>query len=156
MIKHLKNNFGKLIDAEHKLGETTLKRGTFVKKVYDSSNKYTKIMKASTFTEANGVLVRDVVVDMDVAMGLPVSDFSDTQDICKLGEYVGVEPLQNQEEYATTEYDITLADGDVVEGTALMVTDGKLAKVTDGSSDLISLGWYQLGDHKLLAFRVNK
>lgn len=155
MIKHLKNNFGKTIDAEHRLGETTLKRGTFVKKVYDTSKKYTKIMKATSFAEAEGVLVRDVVVDVDVAMGLPVSDFSDTQDICKDGEYVGVEPVVIGEEYATTEYDSTLVDADVLEGNLLLVVDGKITKSSEGvTGNLRSLGWYTIGEHKMLAFRV--
>lgn len=154
MIRNLMNNENVAIPAQYKMGEE-LKRGTFAKLVYDDANKYSKIMKATSFAEADGVLVRDVKVTDDVAQGLPVSDYDVEQDICKVGEYAGIRPVYAGEFFSTTEYDttgITATTG--VEGANLKVgTDGKLAIGTT-TDKLISCGLITDAGHTVLAYRV--
>lgn len=154
MIRNLMNNENVAIPAQYKMGED-LNRGTFVKFTYDASNKYTKIVKATSFAEADGVLVRDVKVTDDVAQGLPVSDYDVEQDLVKTGEYAGVRPVYAGEFFSTTEYASAITEVTGVEGTYLKVVDGKLAVGTEVDK-IISCGIINDAGHKVLAYRVIK
>jgi hypothetical protein len=147
MIRHLQRNLSKAVDASKK-AKVDMKRGAFVK-VNEATGD---VELAVALANVNGIAVRDVVVDTDVAMGIPVSDYSDTQDIVKAGEFVGVETIQVGERYATTEYLDTLVDADVVADKYLAVANGKLiASAT--ATKIISLGWVQDNEHKLLGYK---
>lgn len=147
MIRHLQRNLSKAVDASKK-AKVDMKRGAFVK-VNEATGD---VELAVALANVNGIAVRDVVVDTDVAMGIPVSDYSDTQDIVKAGEFVGVETIQVGERYATTEYLDTLVDADVVADKYLDVANGKLiASAT--ATKIISLGWVQDNEHKLLGYK---
>lgn len=152
MYRRLQVNAGKVFNAQNTV-KVDMNRGTFVKESYDSTNKITQLVKATSDSDCLGILTRDVVVDMDVAIGMPVSDYSVTQDLIKAGEYAGVETIQKGERYATQSFDNALADADVVEGSPLTIIAGQLAKGTTGSI-FYSLGWKYDNGHKLLGFRL--
>lgn len=155
MFRHLLNNSFKSIDAESKV-VSNMKRGTLVKKVYNSSGLGKEIQLANSDTDLKlgGILTRGTVVTQDVALGYPVSGYEDEQDIVKEGEYAGVEPIQVGEEFATDQFDTSLSDSDVEEGKYLTISNGKLTKSSTATT-ILSGGWYIDGvDHKLLAFRV--
>jgi hypothetical protein len=152
MYRRLQVNAGKVFNAQNTV-KVDMSRGTFVKEEYDAVNKITKLVKATSGSDYLGILTRDVVVDLDVAIGLPVSDYSDSQDIVKAGEYAGVETIQRGERYATESYDSALLDADVVEGSPLTIVNGQLAKGTTGSA-FYSIGWVNDAGHKLLGFRL--
>jgi hypothetical protein len=147
MFRHLQRNLFKAVDAGKK-ASVQMKRGAFVK-VDELAGT---VGLATALADVNGIAVRDVVVDTDVAMGLPVSDYSDTQDVIAVGEYLGVEQIQVGERNATTEYDVTLTDVQAQAGAYLTVANGKLA--TSGTATkIVSLGWITDNGHKLLGFK---
>ncbi|OSA92834.1 UNVERIFIED_ORG: hypothetical protein B2H93_13485 [Clostridium botulinum] len=150
MYRHLQNQINKPVNAQLTIKED-MKRGTFVKTAFDTTDKVSKIEKATTIAEVEGILVRDVVVDVDVAMGLPISDYSETQDLVKAKEYAGVEPIYKGERLATDQYG-TLTDTEAQEGKYLTVTAGKLEKSADATT-IVSLGWIMDAGHKLLGFK---
>jgi hypothetical protein len=152
MYRRLQTNSGKVFNAQNTV-KVDMNRGYFVKESYDAVNKITQLVFATSDNDYLGLVTRDVVVDIDVAMGMPVSDYSVTQDLIKAGEYAGVETIQRGERYATEAFDSALLDADVVEGSPLTIVNGKLAKGTTGS-DFYSLGWKLDNGHKLLGFRL--
>lgn len=146
MILNLQNNFGKAVDAS-KTAKVAMKRGTFIK---TNAGQWDI---ATTLATTEGVLVRDVnAKDIDVAMGLPVSDFSTIQDTVLLGEYAGLEVIQKGERHATTEFDATLTDVQVADGQYLTITNGKLATSATATT-VVALGWVYVGAQKLLGFK---
>ena len=155
MYRRLQVNAGKVFNAQNTV-KVDMKRGTFVNEEYDSVNKITKLIKAVADENVLGILTRDVVVDVDVAMGMPVSDYSTTQDLIKAGEYAGVETIQKGERYATESFNSGLVDADVVEGTLLTVINGELCKLPElqTTSAFRSIGWIMDNGHKLLGFRL--
>ena len=154
MIRNLMNNTSVAIPAQYTMGEDT-KRGTFVKLVYNSTAKVSEIKKADTFAEADGILVRDVVVTDDVAMGLPISDYDIEQDLIKKGEYAGIRPVVAGEFFITTEYDSAITATTGVEGTLLKVEDGILKVGTTGDK-IVSLGIMNDAGHTVLGYRIIK
>lgn len=152
MYRRLQVNAGKVFNAQNTV-KVDMNRGTFVKEEYDAVNKITKLVMATADSDYLGILTRDVVVDVDVAVGLPVSDYSITQDTIKAGEYAGVETIQRGERYATALFDSALIDADVVEGSLLTISNGKLTK-TATTGAFVSLGWKYDAGHKLLGFRL--
>ena len=147
MFRHLQRNLFKAVDASKK-AKVDMKRGAFVK-VNEATGDFEL---APTLADVAGIVVRDVVVDIDVAMGLPVSEYSDTQDTIKVGEFAGVETVQKGERYATDQYANTLVDADVVAGKNLDVANGVLVKSAVATS-IVSLGWIQDNGHKLLGYK---
>ena len=152
MYRRLQVNAGKVFNAQNTV-KVDMKRGTFVNESYDSANKITTLIKAVADANVLGILTRDVVVDVDVAMGVPVSNYATTQDLIKAGEFAGVETIQKGERYATEIFASALVDADVVEGSLLTVVNGELAKGTTGSA-FYSLGWVYDAGHILLGFRL--
>ena len=141
MIKFLQRFDGKNVNAQHKMGEE-LKRGTFVKL------QAGLIVKANNLAEAEGILVRDVKNTEEVAMGYPVSDWDAEQDVCKVGEYAGIEALQKGEKIAVDNY--TSAPS----GAGIEQTDGKIVNGSDTS--YVCEGEIEFAGHKMLAIRVIK
>ena len=152
MYRRLQVNAGKVFNAQNTV-KVEMKRGAFVKESYDTVNKITQLVLATSDADYLGIATRDVVVDLDVALGLAISDYSVTQDTIKAGEFAGVETIQRGERYATEHFDSALVDADVAEGQPLTIVAGKLAKGTTGSA-FYSLGWHMDATHKLLAFRL--
>lgn len=152
MIKVLQNIQGVNVDATKK-AKVQFKRGAFVK-----ANEGTGELELATATaDVTGVAVRDVVVDDDVAQGLPISDWSDSQDVVKAGEVCGHRALQKGEVYATDQYgDATaLPEANAVAGSVLDVDNGKLVKaVASSTSKIVSLGFMQVAGHKMLGFKL--
>lgn len=151
MIKVLQNIHGVNVDATKK-AKVELKRGAFVK-----ANELTgELELATTTADVTGVVVRDVIVDDDVAQGLPVSDWAVTQDTIKQGEFCGHRVLHKGEVFATDQYgDVSaLPEVDAVAGKRLDVVNGKLVKLAGASSDIVSLGFVQIAGHKMLAFKL--
>jgi len=152
MIKVLQNIFGVNVDAQ-KRAKVQMKRGTFVK-----ANELTGELELATATaDITGVLVRDVVVDDDVAQGFPVSEWEDSQDIVKAGELCGHRAIQKGERYATDQYgdSTALPEADAVAGKVLDVVNGKLVKaVASSTSNIVSLGFIQVAGHKMLGFKL--
>lgn len=150
MIRFLQNLKHVNVDATKK-AKSNMKRGTFVK----VNEKDGTFEPAATLEDVTGILVRDVVVDFNVSMGMPVSDYEDSQDIVKQGEFGGVRSYFKGERFSTTEYDNKLADSDVETGKYLTVINGKLAKpAAEGATKLESLGWITQDGNKLLGFKV--
>lgn len=152
MIKVLQNMHGVNVDATKK-AKVEMKRGTFVK-----ANEETGELEIATETaDVTGVVVRDVVVDDDVAQGLPVSEWADSQDIIKVGEFCGHRVIQKGEIFATDQYGDTVAlpEADAKAGKVLDVANGKLVKaVASSSSKIVSLGFMQIAGHKMLGFKL--
>lgn len=152
MLRHLQTIVGKNIDAT-KRAKTDMKRGSFVK-VDDAKGE---LVLATTTADFEGVVVRDVVVDIDVANGEPVSDLSITQDLIKSGELAGLEVPQVGERYATTEFGDTTAlpRAEAVEGKTLDIVNGKLVKAVDSSTSKIrSLGFKNIAGAEYLGFKI--
>ena len=148
MFLRLKNNGQKMVNAEAIAVSGGLKRGTLV--AHDGK-------KATTDAEAIGIAVRGEMVDDRVAMGLKADVFADSQDMIAEGAYFGVEPIYVGEEYATTEFDATVAGETEAKGR-LKVTDGKLVKDAGTDGNYQGLGFRTLpgSDKKFLAFRKIK
>ena len=154
MLRHLQTIVGKNIDAT-KRAKTDMKRGSFVK-VDDAKGE---LVLATATADFEGVVVRDVVVDIDVANGEPVSDLSITQDLIKSGELAGLEVPQEGERYATTEFGDTVAlpEAEAVAGKTLDVANGKLVKAVNSSTSKIrSLGFMNIAGAKYLGFKIIK
>ena len=148
MIRFLQNLTSVNVDATKK-AKVDIKRGMFVK--VDEVKGEVDI--AATIDEATGIAVRDVVVDEDVANGLPVSDYSETQDTIKVGEFCGERKQFSGERFMTDQFVNTLVDGDVTPGKNLTVTNGKLDKIGTVTT-IISLGFRQDAGHKVLAYKI--
>lgn len=151
MLRVLQSIEGKNLDSTKK-AKVDIKRGAFIK----SSEKDGNISLAATLADVNGLATRDFVVTQESAMGMAVSDYDETQDVIKAGEFAGVMIILAGERYATTEYDETLVDLDVEADKYLTVVNGKLAKSVEATS-IVSLGWIMdAGLHKLLGFKILK
>lgn len=147
MIRMLQNLTGVNVDAQNK-AKDEMKRGTFVK--VNVAKK--EIEKATNLTDMEGVLVRDFKVTPETSMGSPVSEYEDSQDVVKAGEYAGVRVLYAGERIAVDQYD--LQDEDAAAGKYLTVENGKIVKSED-TTKLESLGWYtDAGSHKLIGIKV--
>lgn len=154
MLRHLQTIVGKNIDAT-KRAKTDMKRGSFVK-VDDSKGE---LVLATATADFEGVVVRDVVVDIDVANGEPVSDLSITQDLIKSGELAGLEVPQEGERYATTEFGdaVALPKAEAVAGKTLDIANGKLVKAVESSKSKIrSLGFMNIAGTEYLGFKIVK
>ena len=151
MLRILQSIEGKNLDAE-KVAKVDMLRGSFVK----VSEKEGNVDLAATLADVNGIATRDFIVTQESAMGMSVSDYDESQDKIKKGEYLGVMTLLKNEVYATSVYDETLQNADVEADKYLTVVNGKLAKSLEATS-IQSLGWVEdAGLHKLLAFKVLK
>lgn len=152
MIKHLQNLSFKNIDTQNK-AKVDMYRGTFVK-----VNDLTKELEvASTTADVQGVVVRDVIVTTDVAMGFPVSDWDVEQDLVKAGTYAGLETIHKGERYVTDQYGdvVALPEADAVAGKVLDVVNGKLVKaVASSTSKIVSLGFQTVAGHRVLGFKL--
>lgn len=152
MIKVLQNITGVNVDASKK-AKVEFKRGAFIK-----ANDATGELELATATaDVTGVAVRDVVVDDDVANGIPISDWADTQDIIKVGEFCGHRVLLVGERYATDQFGDTgvLPEVDAAAGKVLDVANGKLVKaVASSTSKIVSLGFINVAGHKMLGYKL--
>lgn len=147
MIRSLQNNIGGNVDAQKK-AKVEMKRGAFVK-----ANEKTKELELATaLADVTGVVVRDTKVDMDIAMGLTPSEYSDSQDKILKGEYCGHRTILKGERWATTQFVSGLSDTDAEAGKYLSVTNGELVSSVEATS-IISLGWIMDGTNKLLGFK---
>lgn len=148
MIRFLQNLSNVNVDATKK-AKVEIKRGMFVK--VDEAKGELDI--AATIDEASGVAVRDVIADEDVANGLPISSYSETQDIIKVGELCGERKQFSGERFMTDQFASTLVDGDITPGKYLTVVNGKLDKI-ETATTIISLGFRQDSGHKVLAYKI--
>lgn len=149
MIKNLQSIYGINVDATKK-AVSDMKRGAFVK-VDEVAGT---LVPALTTAEVQGVVVRDVIVDDDVAQGIPVSDWSETQDTVKKDEFAGIRVLLKGEKWATDQHGIA-NDEDATAGLKLDVVNGQLVKaVTNSVSNIVSLGFMQVAGHKMLGYKV--
>ena len=145
MIRFLQNLENVNVDASLK-ASAVANRGMFATVTGDT------FAPAVDLSSANGIIVRDTVVDEDVAQGFPVSEYQDTQDIVRQDEFAGVRTVFSGEQFATDQYD-GLDDSSAQEGKFLEVSNGKI--VPSGSqTKLVSLGWYTDAGHKLIAYKV--
>lgn len=154
MIKNLQTILGVNVDAQYQAGEE-LKRGDFVK-ISDG-----KLMKAVSADEMVGVVVRDVKVTKDVAMGHPVSDWDLEQDVILKDEFCGLRVLHKGERFATDCLATSDLDGGTNKGAAgeyLMVENGKIkgTATQDTDTGLKSLGKMNVAGHSMFGFVVTK
>lgn len=154
MIKNLQTILGVNVDAQYQAGEE-LKRGDFVK--VDGG----KLKKATSVSEVVGVVVRDVKVTKDVAMGYPVSDWDAEQDTILKDEYCGLRVLQKGERFATDCLASVDIDGEANKGAVgeyLIVENGKLkgTATQDTDTGLKSLGKMNVAGHAMFGFVVTK
>lgn len=154
MIKNLQTILGVNVDAQYQAGEE-LKRGDFVK--VDGG----KLKKATSVSEVVGVVVRDVKVTKDVAMGYPVSDWDAEQDTILKDEYCGLRVLQKGERFATDCLASADIDGEANKGAVgeyLIVENGKLkgTATQDADTGLKSLGKMNVAGHAMFGFVVTK
>ena len=147
MIRSLIGNIGTGVDAQKK-AKVEMKRGAFVK-----ANEKTKELELATaLADVTGVVVRDTKVDVDVAMGLTPSEYSDSQDKILVGEYCGHRAILKGERWATTQFVEGLSDTDAEAGKYLSVANGELI-ASVGATSIVSLGWVMDGAKKLLGFK---
>lgn len=154
MIKNLQTILGVNVDAQYQAGEE-LKRGDFVK--VDGG----KLKRATSVSEVVGVVVRDVKVTKDVAMGYPVSDWDAEQDTILKDEYCGLRVLQKGERFATDCLASADIDGEADKGAVgeyLIVENGKLkgTATQDTDTGLKSLGKMNVAGHAMFGFVVTK
>lgn len=154
MIKNLQTILGVNVDAQYQAGEE-LKRGDFVK--VDGG----KLKRATSVSEVVGVVVRDVKVTKDVAMGYPVSDWDAEQDTILKDEYCGLRVLQKGERFATDCLASADIDGEANKGAVgeyLIVENGKLkgTATQDTDTGLKSLGKMNIAGHAMFGFVVTK
>lgn len=154
MIKNLQTILGVNVDAQYQAGEE-LKRGDFVK--VDGG----KLKRATSVSEVVGVVVRDVKVTKDVAMGYPVSDWDAEQDTILKDEYCGLRVLQKGERFATDCLASADIDGEANKGAVgeyLIVENGKLKGTATQGTDtgLKSLGKMNVAGHAMFGFVVTK
>ena len=154
MIKNLQTILGVNVDAQYQAGEE-LKRGDFVKV------EGGKLMKAASVDEMVGVVVRDVKVTKDVAMGYPVSDWDAEQDTILKDEYCGLRVLHKGERFATDCLASADIDGEANKGAAgeyVIVENGKLKGTATQETDtgLKSLGKMNVAGHVMFGFVVTK
>lgn len=154
MIKNLQTILGVNVDAQYQAGEE-LKRGDFVK--VDGG----KLKRATSVSEVVGVVVRDVKVTKDVAMGYPVSDWDAEQDTILKDEYCGLRVLQKGERFATDCLASADIDGEANKGAVgeyLIVENGKLkgTATQDTDTGLKSLGKMSVAGHAMFGFVVTK
>lgn len=151
MLRVLQNINGGNVDAQKKAA-ANLKRGTFVK----VNEKAGTLVAATAIADVNGILTRDFNVTQETAMGFAVSEYDDSQDLVKSGEYAGVINLLVGGRFATSEYDAALTDALAEADKYLTVTNGKLATSSTATA-IVSLGWIMDADmHKLLGFKIVK
>lgn len=154
MIKNLQTILGVNVDAQYQAGEE-LKRGDFVK--VDGG----KLKRATSVSEVVGVVVRDVKVTKDVAMGYPVSDWDAEQDTILKDEYCGLRVLQKGERFATDCLASADIDGEANKGAVgeyLIIENGKLkgTATQDTDTGLKSLGKMNVAGHAMFGFVVTK
>ena len=154
MIKNLQTILGVNVDAQYQAGEE-LKRGDFVK--VDGG----KLKRATSVSEVVGVVVRDVKVTKDVAMGYPVSDWDAEQDTILKDEYCGLRVLQKGERFATDCLASADIDGEANKGAVgeyLIVENGKLKGTATQDTDTgrKSLGKMNVAGHAMFGFVVTK
>ena len=148
MLRNIQNDTV-YADGTKKVSEA-MKRGTFV-----TVNASGEIVKATTLAGAY-MLDRGLKLTQEVAMGFPVSQYDEAQDVVDKGEYAELVPLVASK-WATSEY----AD-DVVDGISYLTVgaDGKLKKSTDPTI-LVFNGFMNDGykadgtQHKLAVFTIN-
>lgn len=148
MLRNIQNDTV-YADGTKKASEA-MKRGTFV-----TVNASGEIVKATTLAGAY-MLDRGLKLTQEVAMGFPVSQYDETQDVVDRGEYAELVPLVASK-WATSEY----AD-DVVDGISYLTVgaDGKLKK-SDDPTILVFNGFMNDGykadgtQHKLAVFTIN-
>lgn len=148
MLRNIQNDTV-YADGTKKASEA-MKRGTFV-----TVNASGEIVKATTLAGAY-MLDRGLKLTQEVAMGFPVSQYDETQDVVDKGEYAELVPLVASK-WATSEY----AD-DVVDGISYLTVgaDGKLKK-SDDPTILVFNGFMNDGykadgtQHKLAVFTIN-
>lgn len=148
MLRNIQNDTV-YADGTKKASEA-MKRGTFV-----TVNVSGEIVKATTLAGAY-MLDRGLKLTQEVAMGFPVSQYDETQDVVDKGEYAELVPLVASK-WATSEY----AD-DVVDGISYLTVgaDGKLKK-SDDPTILVFNGFMNDGykadgtQHKLAVFTIN-
>lgn len=150
MLRTLQTINGVNVDAQ-KTAKTDMKRGTLI-----IVNELGGTLEAGA-TSATHVLVRDVKVTDSYAQGFIFSEYDDSQDLVKAGEYAGARPLHFGERYATSEYG-TLTDAQAAAGQKLKVAAGKLVTAAAGDdTPYYSLGWVMdAGEHKLLGFGITR
>ena len=147
MIVFLQNRIGTNVPADN-TAKVDLKRGHIVS--VSDANK--ELDLATNDAGAYGFVTRDVVVNDDVALGLPVSNWDLDQDTVKAGEYAGVRIFLAGEQYATDVHG-TLTDAQAEAGSNLKVEKGVLVTSTSASK-FVSLGWTMVARHKMLGFRL--
>ena len=148
MLRNIQNDTV-YADGTKKASEA-MKRGTFV-----TVNASGEIVKATTLAGAY-ILDRGLKLTQEVAMGFPISQYDEAQDVVDKGEYAELVPLVASK-WATSEY----AD-DVVDGISYLTVgaDGKLKKSTDPTI-LVFNGFMNDGykadgtQHKLAVFTIN-
>lgn len=146
MIRFLQNLTNINVDAQCK-AKVDMKRGTFIK-----VNEKTKELEVATaLADVTGVLVRDTKLDMDVAMGLNPSEYTDSQDKVLASEYAGHRAIIKGERVATDQFG-TLTDVEAEAGQYLTVTAGKLEPSATATS-IVSLGWIVDAGNKLLGYK---
>ena len=133
------------VDATEKAG-AKMKRGAFVAK-----DEGKKVFSVADGVEEVYVVDRDTKLTMELAMGVAVSEYDDTQDTILKGEGAGLIALQRGVRKATSEY--TVADSDATAGKYLTVKSGKLIK-SDAKTTIKSLGFIDDNGHKLLGFEI--
>lgn len=154
MIRNLQTILGVNVDAQYKAGGE-LKRGDFVK----VSNG--KLVKAENTEEMEGIVVRDVKVTRDVALGFDVSPHDLEQDTILKDEYCGLRVLHKGERFATDCLASADIDGQANKGAIgeyLIVENGKLKGTTaqDTDTGLKSLGKMNVAGHTMFGFVVTK
>lgn len=148
MIRFLENLDNVNVDATKKAG-AECKRGAFVT-VDHATGKFSL---ATDLASVTGVVVRDTVVDSDVAQGISVTEYSDSQDVIAKDTLAGVRIQFKGEQFATDQFDSALTEDQKMAGKYLTVTNGKLATSSTATS-IISLGVIDDAGHKLLGYTL--
>ena len=148
MIRFLENLEHVNVDATKKAG-VPVKRGAFV-----TVNEETGTFALATdLASVSGVVVRDTVVDDDVAGGYAISEYSESQDTVYKNELAGVRVQFKGERFATDQFDTGMSEDEKKAGKYLDVADGKLVASSSATS-IVSLGVIDDAGHKLLGYKL--
>lgn len=134
MIRFLQNLDNVNVDATKKAKVDT-KRGMFVT-TDDSDGTFAP---AVDLASANGIAVRDTIVDENVAQGFPISEYSEIQNLIKKDTLAGVRVWFKGERFSTDQYDTTMTEDQTKAGKYLTVANGILV-TSATATEIVSLG----------------
>ena len=147
MIRFLQNLDNVNVDATKKAKVDT-KRGMFVT-VDDLNGTFEP---ATDLASADGLVLRDTIVDENVAQGFPISEYSETQNLIKKDTLAGVRVWLKGERFSTDQYNKEMTADQTKVGKYLTVANGILVTSAD-PTEIVSLGIMSDAGNTVLGYK---